>query len=229
GAGVPGSLRHRRRRPPGQPVGGRDRRRAPAGQLRRTPDDPARPPLRGAPGGPVRTDHDVCRARHGRRGDLGEPGLGGRQVTTVEFPNEVVTKALVRYVTVPGLSGEAALITLDNGFDHTKPNSLGPAGLASLEAALDEIEARTPRVRFIAITGKPFVFCVGADITGMPLITRREDALAIARRGHQIFARLRNSDVPTFAFINGAALGGGLELALHCHYRTLSSSVTMVA
>jgi len=150
-------------------------------------------------------------------------------VTTVEFPNEVVTKALVRYVTVPGLSGEAALITLDNGFDHTKPNSLGPAGLASLEAALDEIEARTPRVRFIAITGKPFVFCVGADITGMPLITRREDALAIARRGHQIFARLRNSDVPTFAFINGAALGGGLELALHCHYRTLSSSVTMVA
>src|SRR5262249_53558198 len=35
--------------------------------------------------------------------------------------------------------------------------------------------------------------------------------------------------IPTFGFINGAALGGGLELALHCHYRTLSAGVSAVA
>ncbi|CAM3172193.1 3-hydroxyacyl-CoA dehydrogenase NAD-binding domain-containing protein [Stackebrandtia soli] len=146
-----------------------------------------------------------------------------------EFPDEVVTHAHVRYVRVPGMDGEAALITLDNGFDHRKPSSFGPAGLRSLDAALDEVYARSPKVRFVAVTGKPFIFLVGADITGMPLIQTREEALAIARLGHDVFARLKDSDVPTFAFVNGAVMGGGLELALHCHYRTLSASVPALA
>src|SRR6185312_6359315 len=54
-------------------------------------------------------------------------------------------------------------------------------------------------------------------------------ALAVARLGHRVFARLRDSAVPTFAFINGAVLGGGLELALHCHYRTLAASAGPIA
>jgi hypothetical protein len=48
-----------------------------------------------------------------------------------------VTRALVRYLTLPGLAGEFALITLDNGHDHTRPSTFGPGGLASLDAALD--------------------------------------------------------------------------------------------
>ena len=144
-----------------------------------------------------------------------------------EFPNEVVTQSLVRFVRVPGLDGEAALITLDNGHDHKKPNSFGPAGLASLDKALDEAFAREPKL--IAVTGKPFIFLAGADITGMPLITDRADALAIAREGHRVFARLKDSAIPTFAFVNGATLGGGVELALHCHYRTLSSGAAVIA
>ncbi|MEU4556807.1 3-hydroxyacyl-CoA dehydrogenase NAD-binding domain-containing protein [Actinoplanes sp. NPDC023936] len=138
----------------------------------------------------------------------------------IENPNEVVTKALVRLVSVPGLDKKAALITLDNGFDHKKPNSFGPAGLKSLDEAITTATAAEPA--FIAITGKPYIFCVGADITGMPLISSREQAVALGELGHRVFARLRNSEIPTFAFINGAALGGGLEVALHCHYRTVS-------
>ncbi|MEV6346175.1 3-hydroxyacyl-CoA dehydrogenase NAD-binding domain-containing protein [Actinoplanes sp. NPDC051851] len=137
-----------------------------------------------------------------------------------EYPNEVVTKALVRQVNVPGLDRPAALITLDNGFDHKKPNSFGPGGLASLDAAITAATEANPA--FIAITGKPYIFCVGADITGMPFITTREQAVALGELGHRVFARLKNSEIPTFAFINGAALGGGLEVALHCHYRTVS-------
>ncbi|HEY3501564.1 MAG TPA: 3-hydroxyacyl-CoA dehydrogenase NAD-binding domain-containing protein [Actinocatenispora sp.] len=150
-------------------------------------------------------------------------------MSTPEFANEVVTHAHVRYVRVPGLDGEAALITLDNGFDHKKPTSLGPAGLAELDRALDEVTARSPRVRFVAVTGKPFIFCVGADVTGMPLLRSRDQGLAVTQAGHRVFARLRDSAIPTFAFVNGATMGGGLELALHCQYRTLSSGAAALA
>jgi 3-hydroxyacyl-CoA dehydrogenase/enoyl-CoA hydratase/carnithine racemase len=53
--------------------------------------------------------------------------------------------------------------------------------------------------------------------------------LAIARIGHAVFNKLHASRVPTFAFINGVALGGGLELPLHCHYRTVSSAASGIA
>jgi 3-hydroxyacyl-CoA dehydrogenase/enoyl-CoA hydratase/carnithine racemase len=148
-------------------------------------------------------------------------------VSALAAPNEVVTRALLRQVNVPGLDRPAALITLDNGFDHTKPNSFGPGGLTSLDEAITAALAADPA--FIAVTGKPYVFCVGADITSLPQLADREQALEIGRLGHRVFARLRDSEIPTFAFVNGAAMGGGLELALHCHYRTLSGGAAALA
>ncbi|GIJ36234.1 3-hydroxyacyl-CoA dehydrogenase NAD-binding domain-containing protein [Micromonospora sediminimaris] len=148
-------------------------------------------------------------------------------MSALAAPNEVVTRALLRQVNVPGLDRPAALITLDNGFDHTKPNTFGPGGLTSLDEAISAALAADPA--FIAVTGKPYIFCVGADITGLPQLADREQALEIGRLGHRVFARLKDSSVPTFAFVNGAAMGGGLELALHCHYRTLSGGATALA
>ncbi len=141
--------------------------------------------------------------------------------------SEVVTNAKLRLVKVPGVAKPAALITLDNGLDHTKPNTFGPGGLASLDRAIDEALAAQPS--FIAITGKPYIFCVGADLTGFSQLTGRDQVVEIGHLGHRVFAKLRTSEIPTFAFINGAAMGGGLEVALHCHYRTLSKGAAALA
>ncbi len=146
----------------------------------------------------------------------------------IDFPDEVITSAPVRYVDLPHGGGTAALITLDNGLDHTKPTTLGPKSLANLGAAIDQALARDD-VAAVAVTGKPFIFAVGADLKVMESVAGPAQAKAYFALGHDTFRKLRDTTVPTFAFINGAVMGGGLELALHCHYRTLSSGVPAVA
>ncbi len=139
-------------------------------------------------------------------------------------PEEVVTQALVRDVdlTAFGAKGTLALITLDNGHDHNRPNTFGPQSLMALDAAITEATSRKPAA--IAITGKPFIFAAGADLSALSFITKREQSLAIGKLGHDVFRRLGESSIPTFAYINGLALGGGLEVGLHCNYRTLATT-----
>jgi 3-hydroxyacyl-CoA dehydrogenase/enoyl-CoA hydratase/carnithine racemase len=156
------------------------------------------------------------------------PDIGDASVLTSLFPDEVVTRALVRDVQLPGGAGTMALITLDNGHDHTRPNTFGPAGLLALRDALDAVAARTD-IAAVGVTGKPFIFAAGADLGVAALIRARDEALAVGRLGHEVFRRFGELSMPSFAFVNGAALGGGLELALHCSYRTISSGVTAVA
>ncbi len=148
--------------------------------------------------------------------------------TPPALPDEVVTHAFVRDIELPHGAGTAALITLDNGHDHTRPSTFGPGGLASLDAALALVAARDDLVA-VLLTGKPFVFAVGADLSGVSLVTDRSQALGLGVEGHRVFRRLGELAVPSFAFVNGAAMGGGLEVALHCTYRTISSGAAAVS
>src|SRR5258707_8067377 len=116
-----------------------------------------------------------------------DPWLDGSAIASL-FPDEVVTKALVRDVELPYGAGTMALITLDNGHDHTRPNTFGPAGLASLRDALDSVASRDD-IAAVGVTGKPFIFAAGADLTGAARIGSRDEALAIARLGHATFRR----------------------------------------
>lgn len=123
--------------------------------------------------------------------------------------------------------GRIAILTMDNGEDHTRPNTFGAEALASLNDALDEVEAAED-LKGLMLTGKPFIFAVGADLKqfqGMDTEEAREGG----RRGHEAFARLQALPIPTLAAINGACMGGGLEIALHCDYRTLSTGAQVAA
>lgn len=139
-------------------------------------------------------------------------------------PEEVITNALVREIELSpfGASGKLALITLDNGHDHNRPNTFGPKSLLALDAAITDAASRD--VVALAITGKPFIFAAGADLSALSFLSERDQSVAIGKLGHDVFRRLGSLGKPTFAFINGLALGGGLEVGLHCNYRTLAST-----
>lgn len=139
-------------------------------------------------------------------------------------PDEVITHSLLREIDLSAFGHQAkmALITLDNGLDYNRPNTFGLQSLNELNQAISDAEKLD--VEAIAITGKPFIFAAGADLSGLSFLADRQSAHAIAKLGHDVFRRLGESKKKTFAFINGLALGGGLEVGLHCQYRTIATT-----
>jgi 3-hydroxyacyl-CoA dehydrogenase/enoyl-CoA hydratase/carnithine racemase len=144
--------------------------------------------------------------------------------------DEVVTEAYAKDVALPG-GGVLALVTLDNGRDHTRPNTLGPRSLLALETVLLAQRERAARgeIAGLAVTGKPFILAAGADLSQVGAIPDRAAAKQLAQLGHRVLGHLGDLGVPTFCFVNGLALGGGLEIALNADYRTIDASAPAVA
>ena len=139
--------------------------------------------------------------------------------------DEVITHSPARDIRLA--SGRTlALITLHNGRDHRRPNTLGPLTLRELAETLDGLAERATKgeIDAVAITGKPYIFAAGADLSQITSLSTRDLALKIAQRGHHVLGKLGKLGVPSFAFVNGLALGGGLEIALNSTYRTVDSS-----
>ncbi|TFD94034.1 3-hydroxyacyl-CoA dehydrogenase [Cryobacterium lactosi] len=144
--------------------------------------------------------------------------------------DEVVTHSFVRDVPLSG-GRTLALLTLDNGRDHTRPNTLGPVTLLEFSGVMDELTARAGRgeIHGVAVTGKPFILAAGADLSKVSEIPSREVGKLLAQLGHFALGKLSTLGVPSFVFINGLALGGGLEVALNADYRTVDETVPAIA
>lgn len=139
---------------------------------------------------------------------------------------ERVTHAGVQFLPLAGLS-DLALITLDNEEPPNRPNSFGLQGLAELEEAVDQLRPRMTagKISAIALTGKTGSFGAGADLNTFAAISEPATARLFLARGKEVLGTLRALGLPTFAFVNGLALGGGLETALFCDYRIVAAGV----
>ncbi|MET3768130.1 3-hydroxyacyl-CoA dehydrogenase/enoyl-CoA hydratase/carnithine racemase [Marisediminicola sp. UYEF4] len=144
--------------------------------------------------------------------------------------DEVVTHSYVRDVQLAS-GATIALVTLDNDRDHTRPSTLGPVTLMELGSVLDTQRRRAANgeIAGLAITGKPFILAAGADLSKVSEIPSTAVAKQLAQLGHEVLGKLDDLGVPTFVFINGLALGGGLEVALNANYRTIDRGVPAVA
>ena len=104
-----------------------------------------------------------------------------------------------------------------------KLNALNKDVFTDLIKVLDEIESNT-EIRSVIITGAGLkAFVAGADITEFGGLNK-EQSMAMAKRGQDIFLRMEDSLKPIVAAVNGFALGGGCELAMACHFRVASEN-----
>lgn len=96
-------------------------------------------------------------------------------------------------------------------------NALSPVVFDEIERAFSEI-AQNPQARVLLITGAgEKAFVAGADIARFQGLTPVQ-ALAVSKRGLEVFGKIEDLPVPAIALVNGFALGGGCEFALACDF-----------
>ncbi|WP_458412282.1 enoyl-CoA hydratase [Schinkia sp. CFF1] len=105
-------------------------------------------------------------------------------------------------------------------------NALASDVLKELSIVLDEVESNED-VRVLVLRGEGRFFSAGADIKEFTEVDSEEGFKEIAQRGHDVFKRIENFSKPVIAAIHGAALGGGLELAMSCHIRLVSENAKL--
>src|SRR5699024_6378778 len=91
----------------------------------------------------------------------------------------------------------------------------------AIDEKLDEIE-QNKAIKAVILHGEGRFFSAGADIKEFTSLQEADDYEALAKIGQDVFGRMEHFHIPIIAAIHGAALGGGLELALGCHMRIVA-------
>ncbi|KMY30231.1 enoyl-CoA hydratase [Lysinibacillus xylanilyticus] len=105
-------------------------------------------------------------------------------------------------------------------------NALSRGIIAEVNAVLDEVE-NDDTVRVLVLHGEGRFFSAGADIKEFTEVTSGDEFSKLASTGQQVFERVESFSKPIIAAIHGAALGGGLELAMSCHLRFVTESAKL--
>ncbi len=131
------------------------------------------------------------------------------------------------------MSFENIIVTAENGIGQitinrpSKLNALNRATIQELHDAFENLESKSD-VRVIIITGEgEKAFVAGADISEFVSFTIQEGAQLAAQGQELLFDFVENLKKPVIAAVNGFALGGGLELAMACHFRIASDNAKM--
>lgn len=115
-----------------------------------------------------------------------------------------------------------AVLTLDT--PDSKLNVLSPPVFEELDGRFDELAANSDVIALVIRSGKPGSFVAGADIKFLNTIQTVEEGAEMSRAAQGVFQKLSNLKFPVVCAIDGVCLGGGLEMALACHYRLVSDN-----
>ncbi|MFA9239137.1 MAG: 3-hydroxyacyl-CoA dehydrogenase NAD-binding domain-containing protein [Candidatus Paceibacteria bacterium] len=116
------------------------------------------------------------------------------------------------------------IATLTFDLENEKINKLSFEILKEFKEKLDLIQNDTSIKALIIDSAKKDIFIAGADIKEIEKLKDEKEVYEALMEVHEIFNKLENLTIPTIAYINGACMGGGLELALACKYRVLSTN-----
>ncbi|MFE4704696.1 enoyl-CoA hydratase [Peribacillus simplex] len=115
------------------------------------------------------------------------------------------------------VENHVAIITID----HAPANALSSAIIGELSQAFDRIE-KDEAVRVVLLHGEGRFFSAGADIKEFTEVENGKAFEKLTKNGQSVFEKIESFPKPVIAAIHGAALGGGLELAMACHIRLVT-------
>jgi len=123
------------------------------------------------------------------------------------------------------------ILDIENGIarlvfdlENEKINKLSFEVLEQLSGILDEIKDNKDINLLLIDSAKTNIFIAGADIKEIDAFQTEDEVYEALLKGHAVLDKLERLPIPTVAYINGACMGGGLELALSCNYRVASTN-----
>jgi 3-hydroxyacyl-CoA dehydrogenase / enoyl-CoA hydratase / 3-hydroxybutyryl-CoA epimerase len=119
--------------------------------------------------------------------------------------------------------GDDGIVVLTLDDPSQSANTMNAAYIASMGATLDRLEAEKDEIKGVVITSAKKTFFAGGDLNDLKRVTREQagEFAAGIREVKSQLRRLETLGVPVAAAINGAALGGGLEITLATHHRVM--------
>ncbi|HPS88142.1 MAG TPA: 3-hydroxyacyl-CoA dehydrogenase NAD-binding domain-containing protein [Spirochaetota bacterium] len=128
----------------------------------------------------------------------------------------------MKYINYEKTENGIAVITMD--CPGTKVNVISSGLMNEVETILDAVDKDSTVKGAVLLSAKEDNFIAGADLFELGRMKTVEEVTAYVAKGHSILNRIEEMKIPVAACINGHCLGGGLEVALACHYRMAVNS-----